>query len=100
MKALKIVLVVVVVLLLILAGGVFYLTRFVNTPEFKQQVLDAARKAAGADVKVGEMKVSIFRGIDLRDVVVGNPEGFSGNLLQAKSFALHYRLMPLLQKRV
>jgi len=100
MKALKIILVVVVVLVLALAGGVFYLTRFVNTPEFKQQVLDAAHKATGTDVKVGEMKVSILSGIDLQDVTVGNPEGFTGNLLTAKAFALHYRLMPLLQKRV
>jgi uncharacterized protein involved in outer membrane biogenesis len=100
MKALKIVLSVVVVLLLILAGGVFYLTRFVKTPEFKMEVLDAARKAAGTDVKVGEMNVSLLSGIDLQDVAVANPAGFTGNLLTAKSFALHYRLMPLLQKRV
>jgi uncharacterized protein involved in outer membrane biogenesis len=100
MKALKIVLVIVVVLLLILAGGVWYLTRFVNTPEFKMEVLDAARKAAGTDVKIGEMKVSLFSGIDLQEVVVVNPPGFTGNLLTAKSFALHYRLAPLLHKRV
>jgi uncharacterized protein involved in outer membrane biogenesis len=100
MKTLKIVLSVVAVLLLILAGGVFYLTRFVKTPEFKMEVLDAARKAAGTDVKVGEMKVSLLSGIDLEDVVVANPAGFTGNLLTAKSFALHYRLMPLLHRRV
>jgi uncharacterized protein involved in outer membrane biogenesis len=100
MKALKIVLVVIVGLVLILAGGLFYLTRFVNTPDFKQEVLDAARKGTGADVKVGEMKVSIFSGIDLQDVVVVNPAGFTGNLLTAKSFTLHYRLMPLLHKQV
>jgi uncharacterized protein involved in outer membrane biogenesis len=100
MKALKIVLVIVVVLVLILAGGLFYLTRFVNTPQFKTQVLEAARKAAGTDVKVGEMKVSLFSGVELQDVTVANPSGFAGNLLTAKSFALHYRLWPLLHKRV
>lgn len=100
MKALKILFVILILLALVAAGGVFYLTRFVNTPEFKQQVLDAAHKATGTDVKIGEMKVSILSGIDLQDVTVANPEGFTGNLLTAKSFALHYRLMPLLQKRV
>ena len=100
MKALKILLIIVVVVVLVLAGGAFYLTRFVNTPQFKHQVLDAARKATGTDVNVGEMKVSILSGIDLQDVTVANPEGFTGNLLTAKSFALHYRLLPLLQKRV
>jgi len=100
MKALKILFVILVLLAVVVAGGVFYLTRFVNTPEFKQQVLDAAHKVTGTDVKIGEMKVSIFSGIDLHDVAVANPEGFTGDLLTAKSFALHYRLMPLLQKRV
>lgn len=100
MKVLKILGIVLIVLVVLLVGGVFYLTRFVNTPAFKQQVLDAASKAAGTNVKVGEMKVSLFSGIDLQDVAVANPEGFTGNLVTAKSFALHYRLLPLLQKRV
>ncbi|HUK84080.1 MAG TPA: AsmA family protein [Verrucomicrobiae bacterium] len=100
MKVLKILGIVLIVLLVLLVGGVFYLTRFVNTPEFKQQVLDAANKAAGTDVKVGEMKVSLFSGIDLQNVAVANPEGFTGSLVTVKSFALHYRLLPLLQKRV
>ncbi len=100
MKAVKILLAIVVVLGLIVAGGLWYLTRFVKSPEFKEQVLKAARDATGTDVKVGEMKVSILSGIDLDNVTIGNPAGFTGNLLTAKSFALHYRLMPLLQKRV
>ena len=100
MKAVKILLVIVVVLGLIVAGGLWYLTRFVQSPEFKEQVLKATRDATGTDVKVGTMKVSIFSGIDLDDVTIGNPAGFTGNLLTARSFALHYRLMPLLQKRV
>ena len=93
MKALKLFLIVVAVLLLIVVGGFFWLTSFLKTPEFKAQVLDAARKATGTEVKVDEMKISIFSGIDLQGVAVGD-------LLTAKSFALHYRLLPLLQKRV
>src|SRR5262245_59955180 len=93
MKALKIVLAIVVVVVLILVGGVFYLTRFVQTPEFKEKLLSAARDATGKEVRVDEMHVSLFSGIDLKGVTVGD-------LVTAKSFALHYRLMPLLQKRV
>ena len=74
MKALKILLIIVVVLVLIAAGGLFFLTRFVNTPEFKEEVLKVARETAGTDVKVGEMRVSIFSGIDLSNVTVANPE--------------------------
>lgn len=100
MKAVKILLIIAVVVGLVLAGGLWYATRFVKSPEFKEQVLKAAREATGTDVNVGVLNVSIFSGIDLHDVVIGNPAGFTGNLLTAKSFALHYRLMPLLQKRV
>ncbi len=100
MKALKIVLVIVLALVLVVAGGLFYLARFVNTPAFKDELLSAAREATGTDVKIGAMNVSIFRGIDLHDVTIGNPEGFAGELLTAKSFALHYRLWPLVRKRV
>ncbi len=100
MKALKIVLVIVLALVLVVAGGLFYLARFVNTPAFKDELLTAAREATGTDVKIGAMNVSIFRGIDLRDVTLGNPQGFAGELLAARSFALHYRLWPLLRKRV
>jgi uncharacterized protein involved in outer membrane biogenesis len=100
MKAVKILLIVAAALVLVVAGGLFFLTRFVNTPQFKDQLLNAARDATGTEVKIGEMNVAIFRGIDLRDVTIGNPDGFTGELLTAKSFALHYRLWPLLRKRV
>ena len=100
MKLLKVVAILVVLLTVVLAGALFYVNRYVQTPEFKQQVLGAARKAAGTDVKIDTLNVSLWSGIDLAGVTVANPEGFTGNLLTAKSFALHYRLLPLLHKRV
>jgi uncharacterized protein YhdP len=100
MKVLKIVAIIVVVLVLLLVGALFYVNHYVQTPAFKQQVLDAARQATGTEVKINEMKVSLFSGIGLQGVTVANPPGFAGELLTAKAFDLHYRLLPLLQKRV
>jgi uncharacterized protein involved in outer membrane biogenesis len=93
-------LIVLAVLAVIAGAGLFLLTRFLNTPEFRQRLLGLVHTATGAKVDVNDIRISIFRGIDLQDVTVHNPEGFAGNMLTAKSFALHYRLWPLLQRRV
>src|SRR5438093_2255181 len=93
MKLLKLFLAFAVVLALLVAGALFFLTRFVQAPSFKEQVLESAREATGRDVKIREMNVSLFSGIDLREVEVSD-------LLTAKSFTLRYRLLPLLRKRV
>jgi uncharacterized protein involved in outer membrane biogenesis len=100
MKALKISVAIILVLALVAAVGVFLVTRFVERPEFRQKLVDLASKATGTPVQVTDLKVSIFSGIELRGVAIGNPGGFTGDLLTAKAFVLRYRLWPLLRKRV
>lgn len=100
MKALKIIAAIVVVLALVAGVGVFLLTRFVERPEFREKLVGLASRATGTPVQISDMRVSIFSGIELRGVAIGNPGGFNGNLLTAKTFVLRYRLWPLLRKRV
>jgi uncharacterized protein involved in outer membrane biogenesis len=104
MKAVKIVsiiLAVLIVLVLTLVGaGIFFTNRYLQTPAFKEQVLKAARGELGADVRIDTFHVSLFSGVELRGVTIGNPAGFTGNLLTADAFVLHYRLLPLLSRRV
>ncbi|MCG3147355.1 MAG: hypothetical protein PCFJNLEI_00794 [Verrucomicrobiae bacterium] len=100
MKALKILVVIAIVLGLVLAGLVFMVTRFVEQPEFRQQLVSLASKATGTPVEIAELKVSIFSGIELRGVAIGNPPGYAGKFLTAQSFVLRYRLWPLLRKRI
>jgi len=97
---LKILVVLVILVAALAAGGVFYADRYLQTPEFKAQVTAAARDAVGADVKIGDLKASVFSGVTLKEVVIANPPGFHGNLLTADEFVLRYDLLPLLQKRV
>jgi hypothetical protein len=100
----KVILIVVAALVLLagilIGAGIGYLNHLVKTPEFKQRLLNAARDAAGAEVKIDQLKISIFSGIELRAVTISNPEGFAGQLLTANEFVLHYRLLPLLQRRL
>src|SRR5580692_2348570 len=104
MKAVKIISIIVavlIVLVLTLVGaGIFFTNRYLQTPAFKEQVLKAAREQLGADVRIDNFQVSLFSGVELRGVAIGNPAGFTGNLLTADAFVLHYRLLPLLSRRV
>ena len=104
MKAVKVILIVVAVLvalMVVLVGaGIYFTNRYLQTPAFKQQALQTARGELGADVAINELQVSLFSGVVLRGVVIGNPQGFSGNLLTADAFVLRYRLLPLLRRRV
>jgi hypothetical protein len=104
MKALKVILIIIAVVLalaIILVGtGIYFTNRYLQTPAFKEQALLAAQKELGADVRIDDLKVSLFSGVELRGVTIGNPPGFPGNLVTANAFVLRYRLLPLLHRRV
>lgn len=104
MKAGKVILIISAVLALLcilLAGmGIYMTNRYVQSPAFKEAALEAARGELGAEVRVEQLHVSLFSGVELRGVVIVNPNGFSGDLLTADAFVLHYRLWPLLRRRV
>src|SRR5580700_11736736 len=104
MKAVKVILIIVAVLaalvIVIVGAGIYFTNRYLQTPAFKEQALQTARGELGANVEINELQVSLFSGVALRGVVIGNPPGFSGNLLTADAFVLRYRLLPLLRRRV
>jgi hypothetical protein len=99
----KIVLVVgavLVALVLGLVGLAAYLLHAINTPRFKEQLLEHARATVGAEVRVQKMEISVFSGVTLAGVVIANPRPFRGDLLRADAFVLRYRLLPLLSRRL
>ena len=82
------------------AGYGVYLVGKLNTPEFQKSLLDQAKAAVGADVRVKEMDISLFSGVTLTGLAIANPAPFAGDLLTADAFVLRYRLRPLLAGRV
>src|SRR5580658_8111420 len=86
--------------IILVGAGIYFTNRYLQTPAFKQQALQAAHKELGADVQIDDLKVSLFSGVELRGVTIDNPPGFPGNLVTANSFVLRYRLLPLLSHRV
>jgi len=100
-KVIVVILAAVMALALVVIGAGLYLTnRFLQSPAFKQQALEAAHKELGAAVRIDDLKASMFSGVDLHGVTIANPSGFSGNLVTADAFVLRYRLLPLLSRRV
>ena len=100
-KIISIIVAVLIVLVLTLVGaGIYFTNRYLQSPAFKEKVLKTARAELGADVRIDGFQASLFSGVELRGVTIGNPAGFAGNLLTADAFILRYRLLPLLSRRV
>jgi uncharacterized protein involved in outer membrane biogenesis len=103
-KAVKVTLIIVGVLVVlviaVVCGGIFFTNRYLQSPAFKGLVLKSAREELGTEVHIEELHASLFSGVELRGVAVGNPAGFTGNVVTADAFVLRYRLWPLLSRRV
>jgi hypothetical protein len=85
----------------VLAGaGLVALARYLESEAFRQAVLDAAERALGTEVRVDEMRVSLFSGATLRGVTIANPPGMPGELLRAEALVVRPRLFPLLRRRL
>ncbi|MGD1019282.1 MAG: AsmA family protein [Verrucomicrobiia bacterium] len=104
MKAIKVIVIIAAVVMalaiIVVGAGIYFTNRYLQTPAFKEQALRAAHDELGTDVRIDDLKVSLFSGVELRGVTIGNPPGFPGNLVTANAFVLRYRLLPLLDRRV
>lgn len=93
-KAIKVILIIVAVVMalaiIVVGAGIYFTNRYLQTPSFKEQALRAAQNELGADVRIDDLKVSLFSGVELRGVTIGNPPGFPGNLVTASAFVLRY----------
>jgi len=74
--------------------------RVLITPErIRDAVLPIAREALQREVELGDIEVSLFRGITLRDLNVRDREGMD-SFIAADRVVLRYQFWPLLFKRV
>jgi hypothetical protein len=77
-----------------------YSLRSLDRPEARQALLERAGAALGAPITARSSEMSLFSGLRLQGVSVGNPPPFKGELLTADAFVLRYRLLPLLRGRL
>jgi hypothetical protein len=91
------------VLLALLALGMAYVVHFVrslDTPEFKEAMLDRASAAVGARVQARKVVVTVLRGVTAEGVTIANPPPFKGSLVSADALVLRYDLSSLLRGRL
>jgi AsmA protein len=87
-------------ILVLLVVVLTVIARILITPErIRAAVLPVAREALQREVELGEIKVSLFRGITLQDLNVRERDG-KESFIAADRVILRYQLWPLLFKRV
>ncbi|BCR05142.1 hypothetical protein DESUT3_22110 [Desulfuromonas versatilis] len=83
-------------LLVVLAIAAAVLAKFLITPErVRDAVLPLAQKALQREVQLGEIEVSLFSGINLKNLVIQERDG-SEPFVAADQVVLRYQLWPLL----
>lgn len=83
-----------------LVVGLTLLARTLITPErIKSRVLPLAEQALARQVKLGEVKIGLFSGIRLADLVIFEKEG-DEPLIRADQAVLRYQFWPLLKGQV
>ncbi len=100
MKRIKILFVIILLFGALLGGGALYLNSYVQTPAFKERVLERVREAVGTDVTIDELDVALLSGVTLHGLTIANPRGFAGNFFTAEEVVLRHRLWPLLSRRI
>jgi AsmA protein len=87
-----------VIVVIIIALSVFI--KIYITPErVKAFLIPAAEKALNRKVYIGEIKISLFKGIEAKDFSIKEEDGKS-DFLKCKAFVLKYKFLPLLSKQV
>ncbi|RMG51304.1 MAG: AsmA family protein [Acidobacteria bacterium] len=100
MKRIKILFVIILLFGALAGGGALYLNHYVQTPEFKERVLERVREAVGTDVAIDELDVALLSGVTLHGLTIANPRGFEGDFFTAEEVILRHRLWPLLRRRI
>ena len=76
---------------------------FIDVEDFKPAIIEQAEKATGRSVEIGGLSASLFPwvGIQLEDVRISNPEGFSEQaFFSVDSLDVEMALFPLFNKQV
>ncbi len=97
----------IVLLVLVVLGGIaaiFLVPKFVPVSAYKSKIEKIVAEKTGCSFSIGDKtKISVFPwlGLQLSDVHLGNPEGFTTeNMVAAKNFEVRVKLFPLLSGNV
>ncbi len=98
-KLFKILIALVVVLVLAVVGLNFAIKAYLTPERVKTMVIPPAEKTLQRKVSLGEIQVSLFKGVTLTNLTVKEADG-KEDFLRVKEFVLKYKLLPLLKKEI
>ncbi|RKX60220.1 MAG: hypothetical protein DRP37_05530 [Thermodesulfobacteriota bacterium] len=84
---------------IVLVGLSLFVHFYLTEDRVKALVIPPAEKALGRTVQIGEIDVSLFSGITVKDFTVKETDGHTV-FVSTKEFVLRYDLLPLLQKKI
>ncbi len=92
----------IIIIVIILSIGIIILPFItISSTNLTQFITRELEKNLARKVEIGEIRISIFKGIEVKDVIVHNQKGFKGpSLLENKSLILKYKFLPLLKRQV
>ncbi len=89
-------------LLLLLVAAAIALPLLFDPNDYRVQIAEAVKKETGREFTVGDIRLAVFPWlrVELKDVALGNAEGFgAAPMLTVQRAELGVRLLPLLQAR-
>ena len=98
-KTMKIMLIVIAAVLLIFVGVSVFVKSYVTEERMRTLVSVLAEKYLNRKVSFGEIKISLFKGIVVKDFVVMEKDSEEA-FIKTKDFILKYQLLPLLSKKL
>ncbi|MEF9426021.1 MAG: AsmA family protein [Candidatus Mariimomonas ferrooxydans] len=95
----KILLICIVLIAVIIIALTALIKIYVTAERVRAFIIPRAEKALNRKVNIGEINIGLFKGIEVKDLVIKEADE-KNNFLSSKHFVLKYRLLPLLSKKV
>lgn len=72
----------------------------ITSPRLRDIAVDRLEEALGRKVGIEELKINLWRGIEIKGFSIENHKDFQpGAFAQVETFIIRYKLLPLLQRK-
>lgn len=100
-KLLKILGIFLVLLLGLLLIGFAVVRKMFPPEKIKEMMVQAASEKLKREIRLGEIKIGLFSGIQIQDFALSEAPAFkNGTFVQSEKFVLKFQLLPLLKKKI
>ncbi|MBI5056426.1 MAG: AsmA family protein [Nitrospirae bacterium] len=95
----KILTIIIAVTAVIIISFVVFIKTYVTPEKVKAFLVPYAEQALNRKVSIGQINISLFKGIDVKDLAIKETDGKT-DFVKCKDFILKFQLLPLLSKKV